>query len=513
MQATTPPEDNGKKIYDEFGGQLVPPDDETLVKEVNENVTEIRRISVDEAIKKGLIVFIDKDVDVAFVDEIVKLSLSDKRDVKIVYTPLHGVGSTSVLRALEKLNFKVKVDPKTSNQSGKFENVTFNIPNPEVVQSFDTTLKYAKSVGSDIILNSDPDADRIGVMVKDKNEWVYLNGNEIGAILTKYIVDKKKDKVKKGIVIKTSVTTNLSSKICEDSGTEMIGELLVGFKYIGFEMNKLVKEGKINNFYLGIEESNGYICGDYVRDKDGAGAGVWISELAAELKAGGKTIIDYLTEIYSKYGYFRNYLTEIRLPGAEGMEQIKKIQDTLRKEKVSHFGEYKVNKIEDFWDRTPIVSETDRVSKNVLVFHMSPPEGFTSMKVTVRPSGTEPKSKMYFEIGTEPFRIEDYKEIYTRTENLLRKFEKEVLDRCYKSIGIDFPERGYLIFWQVPMNDKLHYFEIESEIEKLKDETDKNIKKEKLSKLLEFLGTDGIEKVNGAFKAKNKIGIREYINL
>lgn len=508
-----PPEHNGKKVYDEFGGQLVPPDDEALVKEVTENVDKINTIDFDKAKESGLINIIGKEVDDAFVEEIVKISLSENRDLKIVYTPLHGVGSTSVLLALNKLGFEVMSDPATSFQSGKFENVTFNIPNPEVIQSFDTTLKYAKEVGAEIILNSDPDADRIGVMVKHGSEWVYLNGNEIGAVLTAYVIEKKKEKVKKGVVVKTTVTTNLATRIAEQNGVEIIGELPVGFKYIGQEMNKLEKTGRSDDFLLGIEESNGYIAGNYLRDKDAAIAGVWLAELAADLKIQGKTIVDYLTEVYSKYGYFRNYLTEIRLPGAEGMEQIQKIQVDLRKNQPKTFGDFNVSSMEDFLDRKPLVSDTDRSSKDLMVFHMDPPQGYETMRVTVRPSGTEPKSKMYFEIGTKPFEIGQYKEIKERTEILMKDFEKVVLKYCYKIIGIDFPDRGFLLFWQVPMKDKMKYFDIEPEIEALKSETDIKVKEEKLGKILEFLGKDPIQKVDDAFKAKNKVGIKEFLGL
>lgn len=508
-----PPEHNGKKVYDEFGGQLVPPDDEILVKEVTKNVNEIQKITFEEAKESGLLEFVGQEVDDAFISEVVKLSLSDFRGINIVYTPLHGVGSSSVLKSLEKLGFKVLSDPKTNFYSGKFENVTFNIPNPEVVQSFDTTLKYAKKVNADIILNSDPDADRIGVMVKHNNDWIYLNGNEIGAILTDYVVEKKKGKVQKGVVIKTTVTTNLATKICEQNNVEIVGELPVGFKYIGQEMNKLEKEGRISDFLLGIEESNGYIAGNYLRDKDASIAGVWLAELGAELKSQNKTIIDHLIEVYSKYGYFRNYLTEIRLLGVEGMEQIQKIQFTFRKNKPTSFGTFRVKSVEDFLDHKPIVSETDHSSKDLLVYHMEPPEGYLTMRVTIRPSGTEPKSKMYFEIGTSPFGKGKYEEIKTKTEELLREFEKSVLKYCYKSIGVDFPDRGFLIFWQVPMKDKLHYFEIEPKIEDLKNEPDKVVRQSKLNELLGFLGSDPIEKVDSAFKAKNKINIRGMLNL
>lgn len=508
-----PPEHNGKKVYDEFGGQLVPPFDEELVTEVTKNVSKISKISLENAKSKGLMEVIGKKVDDAFVDEIVKISLSKNRDLNIVYTPLHGVGSTSVLLALEKLGFKVSSDPKTSFQSGKFENVTFNIPNPEVIQSFDTTLVYANEVKADIILNSDPDADRIGVMVNHNGNWEYLNGNEIGAVLTAYVLEKTKDKIKKGVVIKTTVTTNLATRIAVKNGAEIVGELPVGFKYIGQEMNRLEKEGRIGDFLLGIEESNGYIAGNYLRDKDAAIAGVWLAELAADMKTEGKTIVDYLTAVYSKYGYFRNYLTEIRLPGAEGMEQIQKIQKSLRGETPEKFGEFTVKEVEDFQDRKPIVSETDKSSKDLVVFHMTPPEGYETMRVTVRPSGTEPKSKMYFEIGTKPFDISEYQTIKDKAEVLTKDFEKVVLKYCYKIIGIDFPDRGFLLFWQIPMKDKMKYFEIEPQIEALKEEKDTKVKEEKLAAVMEFLGKDPIQKVDDAFKAKNGVGIREYLNI
>lgn len=340
-----PPEHNGKKVYDEFGGQLIPPEDENLVKEVTENVTEIRKISFEQAQNEGLIITIGQDVDDNYINEVASLSLSSERNLNIIYTPLHGVGSTSVQKVLEKVGFKVSPDPKTSFQSGKFENITFNIPNPEVRESFDTTLEFAKQQDADIILNSDPDADRIGVMVKDKNDWIYLNGNEIGAILTNYVIEKRKSSLKeKGVIIKTSVTTNLATKIAEANNADVIGELPVGFKYIGDEMNKLEKENRIDVFLLGLEESHGYITDNYLRDKDSAIGALWLSELASELKKEGKTLINYLDEIYSKYGYFRNYLTEIRLPGAEGMGQIRKIQDNLRENKPTGFGILKIKK-------------------------------------------------------------------------------------------------------------------------------------------------------------------------
>lgn len=508
-----PPEHNGKKIYDQFGGQLVPPEDEDLVREVTENVSEVKQMDFNEAVQKGLVEMVEEKVDEAYIAAAAAVSLSNKRDIKIVYTPLHGCGMGSVLKVLEHLGFEVDVDPKTSNPSGKFENVTFNIPNPEVEQSFDTPLVYAKEKQAEILLNSDPDADRIGVSVLHKGEWVYMNGNEIAGILAEYVTQKRKDEVgSKGVMIKTLVTTNIIREICRANGFRLEGDLLVGFKYIGQEMNKLDKEGEIQNFLFGCEESHGYIAGNYLRDKDAAVAAVWLAELAAELKLEGKTLVDYLQETYAKYGFFRNYLTEIRLPGAEGRALIDKLQDTLRRDAVSRFGDFEVEKIEDMLERKPIVSETDRVSKNLLMFHLKPVTGTISMMVTIRPSGTEPKSKMYLEIGSEPFAVERFEEIKTRIEEIKDEVEKAVLKQLYKIIDIDFPDRGFLLFWQLPVNDKMKYFEIEPQIEALKN-LPVSDRKSRLDEMLTFLGKNPIEKVDKAFKAKNGTGVLKYLEI
>ncbi|MGD2272255.1 MAG: hypothetical protein PVI06_17775, partial [Desulfobacterales bacterium] len=186
------PTDNGKKVYDNHGGQLIPPDDQTLVDEVTQNVKGINTTNFDEAKEKGLIEIIGRDVDSAYYDAVLPLSLSKARNIKILYSSLHGTGLTSVDPVLKKLGFEVELDPKTSNLSGAFENVTFNIPNPEVQESFDTSLISADQINADMIINTDPDADRIGVMVKHNGTWQFLTGNEIGIILTSYGISKYK---------------------------------------------------------------------------------------------------------------------------------------------------------------------------------------------------------------------------------------------------------------------------------------------------------------------------------
>jgi len=509
-----PPEHNGKKVYDEFGGQLIPPHDEELVEEVTVNVQPIKEVPFAEAEKAGLTQMIGTQVDEAYVEACCQLSLSTARDLSIVYTPLHGCGSTSVLKVLQKLGFTVQTDPETSNPSGNFEHVTFNIPNPEVIQSFETPLKFAQQINADIILSSDPDADRIGVMINTTEGWKFVNGNEIGGMLTRYVVNKKVATLKgQGIVIKTDVTTNLITEICKKHNVRIIGDLLVGFKFIGEEMNKLETAGQMDNFLMGCEESHGYTAGNYLREKDAVPPAIWLAELAAELKLEGRTLIDYLNETYSKYGYFRNFLTEIRLPGAEGMSQIQQIQTGLRENAPQQFGSFVVESMEDWGSRLPLVSETDKVAKNGLVFHFKPVDGTTSIRVTVRPSGTEPKIKMYYEIGSLPFELADIENIKHNIETLLKQLEKDFMKTSYKLIGIDFPDRGFLLFWQLPLKDKLHYFEVEPEIEKLKELSTVEEKQQRLTALLAFLGSDPLKKVNDAFSAKNGVPIEQYLGL
>jgi phosphoglucomutase len=512
------PTDNGKKVYDQYGGQLIPPDDQNLVDEVTQNVTEIKKVDFDRAREQGLVMFIGKDVDEAYYRAVCQVSLSGQRHLKIVYSPLHGTGLTSVYPVFKELNFDVTLDPATSNESGEFENVTFHIPNPEVVESFDHSLPFAEKMAADILINTDPDADRIGVMLKHKGAWRFLNGNEIGIILTNYAITKYRSAGRlnpDNVIIKTDVTTSLIQKIAEENKVRCIGDLLVGFKYIGNLMNKIETEGTIDQFILGTEESHGYLIGNYARDKDAAGAAVWIAEHAAELKKKNKTLLDDLAEIYARYGYCHNYLTEIRLLGARGMEQILQIMNHFRNTPIEAFGKFAVIKKTDRrqGEPQPHLSRTDTSARNMLIYHMQNSNDTNGMRITVRPSGTEPKIKMYFEVFGKPFKLENFDREKEKIIKLRENLEKTFMQYCYRLLEVDFPDRGFLLFWQLPLDDKLKYFEIEDEIAQLKSIADKNERKEKLFKHLRFLGANPIEKVDKAFKDKYKVGILEYLGL
>jgi len=512
------PSDNGKKVYDQYGGQLIPPEDQILVDEVAGNVTEIKVVDIDEAAERGMIELIDEQVDHAYYDAVSQVSLSDERELKIVYSPLHGTGLTSVYPILRKLDFDVTLDPRTSNLSGAFENVTFNIPNPEVIESFDNALPFARKVNADILISTDPDADRIGVMINHNGSWQFLTGNEIGIILTNYAISKYRSigrLNRENVMIKTDVTSSLMQKIAQENGVQCIGDLLVGFKYIADEMNKIETEGNINDFIFGAEESHGYLTGNYARDKDAACAAIWLSEHAAELKKQQKTLLDDLNELYASYGYCHNYLTEIRLLGAKGMEQIGLIMDHLRNTKIESFGNFSVKERLDRrrGDPQPHLSKTDTSARNILIYYIDSLPETTAIKLTVRPSGTEPKIKMYLEVAGKPCDPERLEEEKANIAAIRRELEKAFMQYCYRLLEVDFPERGFLLFWQLPLDDKLKYFEIENKIVNLKNTADADARKNELEKLLLFLGANPVEKIDKAFKEKYKAGILKYLEL
>jgi phosphoglucomutase len=512
------PTDNGKKIYDHLGGQLIPPHDQILVDEVTENVHEILRMPYNEAEKQGLVQYVSEDVDKAFIKSICAVSLSQEKGIRILFSPLHGTAMTSIYPALKSAGFHVDIDSKTSNLSGAFENVTFNIPNPEVEQSFDTAIAAAETTGAELIINSDPDADRIGIMVKHEGNWRFLNGNEIAILLTEYAISKFKSLGRitpDSVVIKTEVTTSLIDKIAIGNNIKCVGDLLVGFKYIAEELNRLEREGKIRGFILGAEESHGILVGDYCRDKDAAGAAIWLGELASEQKKNGKTLVDFLDEIYSRYGYCHNYLTEIRMSGAKGVEQIASIMDHFRIETIHSFGEFSVKQMTDRWqgEPQPHLSATDTTSRNVLAFTFKDLPSTQGIRVTVRPSGTEPKIKMYYEIIGKAFPIETVDENKKQVAATRQKLERSFMDYCYRVLGVDFPERGYLLFWQLPLEHKLKYFEIEPQILKLMEIQDKDTRLTALFDCLRFLGSNPVEKADQAFRAKYQTGIMEFLDL
>jgi hypothetical protein len=280
-------------------------------------------------------------------------------------------------------------------------------------------------------------------------------------------------------------------------------------------MNRIEEDGRIEDFIFGAEESHGYLSGNYARDKDAACAAIWLAEHAAELKKQQKTLLDDLNYIYASYGYCHNYLTEIRLLGAKGMEQIALIMDHLRGAKINAFDDFTVKERLDRrqGEPQPHLSQTDTSARNILVYHFDDTPDTAGMRITVRPSGTEPKIKMYFEVTGKPCRPEKLEEEKQKITAIRHKMEKAFMRYCYRLLDVDFPDRGFLLFWQLPLVDKLKYFEIEDEIVNLKRITDNGRRKAKLGKLLQFLGANPIQKIDKAFKEKFNMGIEQYLEL
>lgn len=516
------PPDNGKKVYDAHGGQLIPPHDQQLVDEITGHVNRIHTMDLQDAVDKGLLVQMDAAVDDAYQAAVAAVSLSRSRDVRILYSPLHGTGLTSVYPVLQKMGFDIHLDPATSFLSGAFENVTFNIPNPEVIQSFDTALPAADAIHADIILNTDPDADRIGIMVRHRGAWQFLNGNEIGILLADYGISRYRAKGRlspDSVIIKTDVTTSLITELAAANGIQCIGDLLVGFKYVGDVMNQLEAQGRQKDFILGTEESHGFVMGDYARDKDAACAAVWLAELAADLKHQNKTLVDALDDLYATHGYGDNFLTEIRLVGAKGVGQIRQIMDDLRKNPLRAVGDFTVIEQTDRWQGLPQphLSATDTSARNVMILKLAPPPdasaGIRHIRLTVRPSGTEPKCKMYVEVLGLPFARSEGDAVKSAIRRIRDQLVRAFMTHCYGILGVDFPDRGFLLFWQLPLDDKMAYFDIEEKIAGLSAIADINARKSKLSDLLAFLGANPIQKVDPAFSARYGCGIEAYLKL
>jgi hypothetical protein len=255
--------------------------------------------------------------------------------------------------------------------------------------------------------------------------------------------------------------------------------------------------------------------GNYARDKDAAGAAVWLAELTSQLKSDGRTLVDYLDGIYAKYGYCHNYLTEIRLLGAKGIGRIKTVMDHLRGHTIPAVGDFKVAEKIDRWqgDPQPHLSRTDTSSRNVLILKLENLPETRSIRITVRPSGTEPKFKIYIEVLGRPFALSAIDTAKSEIRVIQEQLERTFMAYCFGILGVDFPERGFLLFWQLPLDDKMKYFEIEEGIAGLKTIADAGERQQRLDDLLKFLGANPVQKVDRAFAARYGSGIMAYLGL
>jgi len=391
-----PPEYNGYKVYWDDGGQCPYPRDEAIISEVNK-VTVIKTIPLADAQAQGLYNITSPEVDEAFTT-IIKTCLLNpeiipKSDLKIVFTPLHGAGNVGVRRVLAETGFKhVYVVPEQEHPDGEFPTVSY--PNPEDKAAFTMALELATKKDADIVIATDPDADRVGVAVKHAGEYILLTGNQTGVLLTEYILSNMK-LPKNGAVISTIVSTNMTRAITDSYGIDYL-EVLTGFKYIGEKIKEFEESGS-NSFILGFEESYGYLTGTYARDKDAIAAALVICEAAAFYKKQGNSLYGVLQDLYKKYGIYKETIESITMKGIEGLQEIKKIMSRLRATPPKSLSGSNVVETRDYQCSQIKCIKTGKTKPTSLpisdVLYFQAEDGSWAC---VRPSGTEPKIKLYF---------------------------------------------------------------------------------------------------------------------
>ena len=402
-----PPEYNGYKVYWEDGAQITPPHDKGIMDEVKKvtDYATVKTMGKEDAKAAGLYQNIGADIDDPYIEELKSLVLRKDcidavaKELKIVYTPLHGTGNIPVRRVLKELGFEhVYVVPEQEKPDGEFPTVSY--PNPEAEEAFQLGLKLGREVDADLILATDPDADRLGVYVKDAQTGEYhsLTGNMSGCLIGDYVISQRKEQEglpADGAFIKSIVSTNMADAIAKYYGIALV-EVLTGFKFIGQKILEFENTGK-GTYLFGMEESYGCLTGTYARDKDAVVASMTLCEAAAYYKTKHMTLWDAMIAMYDRYGYYKDDVKSITLKGIEGLEKIQKIMNALRENAPAEIGSYKVVSARDY--KTDVIKDmetgaetpTGLPSSNVLYYDLT-----DDAWVCVRPSGTEPKVKFYY---------------------------------------------------------------------------------------------------------------------
>jgi phosphoglucomutase len=397
------PADNGFKCYAATGGQVIPPDDTGIIDCVKEaSDREIPEVDYAGAVGNGSIVLVDNEVDEAYTSAVVGESVSPARDVSIVYTPMHGVGETSVVASLLKAGFaKVNVLASQKTPDGDFPNVPGHVSNPEIPKTLDAAIAEAKATGADLVMASDPDADRIGVGLPvtgdPKGEWTTLDGNQIGALLAAFVMKQTRDLGRlrpDHYLVTTLVSTEMVRDLARREEVHIEDNLLVGFKWIAQRVDEMGPLG----FLFGFEESHGYLKGTHVRDKDAAVASLLFAQLAATVKDRQQTVLEYLDDLYIDVGHYGERQVNKTLEGREGVAQIQKLMAAFRSNPMKSAGGLALTEVRDYrtHEVRPIAGgggtkPLPQPSGDILIFQTEAP----GTRFAVRPSGTEPKIKLY----------------------------------------------------------------------------------------------------------------------
>jgi phosphoglucomutase len=425
-----PPQYNGYKVYNEEGGQLPPKEADDVIRLVND-ITDELEVAVakkEDLLEKGLLTMIGADVDKAYQDQLKTISVNPEAieqigdQLKIVFTPLHGTAYHPVMDGFANWGFKnVTVVKEQAEPDANFS--TVKLPNPEEHEAFEIAIQYGEKTDADLLLGTDPDADRVGVVVKNnEGKYIVLTGNQTGAILLRYLLTQKQAKgtlPADGVVLKTIVTSEIGRVVAESFNIPTV-DTLTGFKFIGEKIHEFQKDNSYK-FLFGYEESYGYLIGDFVRDKDAVQACLLAAEAAAFYKLQGKTLYDALQDIYKEYGYYLEGLESLTLKGIQGSEKINTIMDVFRNQPPKAIAGADVTTIEDYKSgeryqyATGEKTKIDLPSSNVLKYILSDGSWFC-----LRPSGTEPKIKFYFGVTADS---------NSEAEEKLNRIKQDVMDR------------------------------------------------------------------------------------
>lgn len=463
------PDDNGGKFYTAMGGQEVPPRDQEVADEV-QRVAWIDRMSLDRARAAGLVSFLSPDVLEAYQQAVLASGCdASARSARIVFTALHGTGRRTTYAVLKRAGFPVELEPTQAEPDGRFPAVPFLAPNPEVPASMHAAMEHAEQVGADLVMSCDPDADRIGLMVRERAagpgatdpvRWRFVSGNEIAALVVHQALRTRAPGGPPPVVIQTQVTSGLVRRVAEMHGARVVDDLLVGFKYIGEAMDSMADTGKLRHmvdaplsaFAAGVEESHGVLVTPQMRDKDAAGGALLLAELASHELRRGRTLVDTIDDLQRQTGGVANLLISAVLSGARGRATIERIQASLRAEPPATIGGRAVRSFSDRGDPLgplgPIRSATDAASRDVLVFELE--EG---ARVVVRPSGTEPKLKVYVQVAGQPGTPGSSGGLDRAVRELADAFMLLVLARA----GLEMPPWALRIHDLVSTEDKLWF--------------------------------------------------------
>jgi phosphoglucomutase/phosphomannomutase len=440
------PDDNGFKFFNEQGAQDIPPTDQKMTSFMGD-VTEIQRAEFTEAVADGRIRPLPEGLHAVYLGANLALRSSNPQSATIVYTPLCGTGNATVGDVLRAAGYDVQLYEPHANYDGTFAAVPLRLPNPEVPEAASPALGMARAVNADMVLCSDPDADRIGVFARDAaGRWRYLNGNEIASILAYYLVlDGERGPKRSGVLIKTLVTTRMIQNIAKQAGCPIVGDLLVGFKYIANVLLCLEREGRFEgvvashrDLVMAGEESHGVLLTPLVRDKDAAGGALILCELVSQLRMEGRYLPEYLDALCMACGNYQNMARSMVMRGIRGAALLERMMRSLRDETPREFGGMPVLRFRDLLspEHGPIRSDTDRLSRNFLVFELE------QAQIVVRPSGTEPKAKIYVDV--EGARIPGVSDRQGAAA-FARRLAAQVLEECIGRIGYSLSANAHLL--------------------------------------------------------------------